>query len=334
MKRQSIVSPMAVGNGAYIIHSLLENHIPYYRVVPYHANWTFIPFMLPFTAGIKQAHLLHTVPDYAWFFHRNSIPLIISFQNYVLDRRILPYSNWFQKIHYATDLKIWTKLAIRKASMITAVSEFTARLVRKDMRLSVPIKTIYNGVDTDHFSPALHKRADSREISVFFSGNLTYRKGAQWLPEIAGLLKPNIKIYYTQGLRTRRALPDLTNLKSIGPVPFEDMPDRYRQMDILLMPTVREGFSLAVLEAMACGLPVVASNCSSLPEQIYEGRGGFLCPVGDVKAFADKINLLADSPKLRNEMGSYNRSKIEKHFTLDKMIAEYKNLFESLLHST
>ena len=57
------------------------------------------------------------------------------------------------------------------------------------------------------------------------------------------------------------------------------------------MPTVREGLSLAVLEAMACGLPVVASACSSLPEQIDNGMGGFLCPVGDVVAFAEKIKL-------------------------------------------
>jgi glycosyltransferase involved in cell wall biosynthesis len=329
-----VISPMGMGSGAYIIHRLLEDHITGYHVIPYHANWTFIPFMLPIIAKFRPTRLLHTAPDYAWFFNRHSIPLILSFHNYVLDSWMRPYSTWFQKIHYATDLKIWTKLATRKAKKITAVSEFTARLVRKDMRLFAPIKVIYNGIDKDHFSPALHKRANSKEIRAFFSGNLTLRKGAQWLPEIAGLLNPDIKIYYTKGLRTRRNLPDLTNLKSIGPVPFEDMPDRYRQMDILLMPTVREGFSVAVLEAMACGLPVVASHCSSLPEQIDEGKGGFLCPVGDVKAFAEKINLLADSPKLRDEMGSYNRSKVEKHFTLDKMIAEYKNLFESLLRST
>jgi glycosyltransferase involved in cell wall biosynthesis len=109
------------------------------------------------------------------------------------------------------------------------------------------------------------------------------------------------------------------------------MPDRYRQMDMLLMSTVREGLSLAVMEAMACGLPVVASNCSSLSEQIDDGRGGFLCPVGDVKAFAEKINLLAESPGLRKEMGQYNRTKIEKKFTLDRMVKEYQKIFSEVL---
>jgi len=75
----------------------------------------------------------------------------------------------------------------------------------------------------------------------------------------------------------------------------------------------------------------VASDCSSLPEQIDHGQGGFLCPIGDVDAFAEKINLLADSPALRSSMGEYNRTKIEKHFTLKRMINDYRNLFDEVL---
>jgi glycosyltransferase involved in cell wall biosynthesis len=322
---------MGRGNGAYIIHRLIEDKIPDYRVVSYHANWTFIPFMLPIVAKITQASLLHTVPSYAWFFSRKAIPMILSFQNYVLDSWMRPYSTWFQKIHYATDLKIWTKLAIRRAKKITAVSDFTAKLVKEDMQLSDPIKIIYNGVDTDYFTPSPHKKGTQQKIGVFFSGNLTRRKGAHWLPEIAKNLNQDIKIYYTQGLRTRNALPDLPNLKSIGPISFQDMPNRYRQMDILLMPTVREGLSLSVLEAMACGLPVVASSCSSLPEQIDDGKGGFLCPIGNAKEFAEKINLLAESPMLRREMGGYNRAKVERKFRLEQMVNEYQKLFSECL---
>jgi glycosyltransferase involved in cell wall biosynthesis len=76
-------------------------------------------------------------------------------------------------------------------------------------------------------------------------------------------------------------------------VSFEEMPHRYQEMDILLMPKVREGLSLTVLEAMACALPVIVSNCSSLPEQIDDVKGGFLCPVGDVNAFARKNQLIS-----------------------------------------
>jgi glycosyltransferase involved in cell wall biosynthesis len=178
------------------------------------------------------------------------------------------------------------------------------------------------------FTPAPNPRYQGSEVKVFFSGNLRIRKGAHWLPDIARKLNRNIHIFYTQGLRAKSSLPPAPNLDSIGTVPFEHMPDRYNQMDILLMPTVREGFGLSVAEAMACGLPVVASDCSSLPELIDHGKGGFLCPVGDVDSFAEKINLLAENSGLRKEMGEYNRAKIEKMFRLDQMVENYKMLFE------
>jgi glycosyltransferase involved in cell wall biosynthesis len=331
MKDQLILSPMARGSGAFVIHRLLERHLSNYSVVPYSSKWIFMPFMLPATASVNGASLLHTVADYARFFYRSPIPMIISFQNYVLDRWMRPYSSFLQRLHYITDLKLWTQLAINRAVKMTAVSRFTANLVKKDMKLSAQIDVIYNGVNTDHFTPHLHKIPNHKEVRVFFSGNLTRRKGAHWIPEIAGYLNKNINIYYTQGLRTRNTLPAMPNLKSIGSIQFKDMPNHYRQMDILLMPTVREGLSLSVMEAMACGIPIVASDCSSLPEQVDDGKGGFLCPVGDVKAFAEKINILADSPKIRNEMGEYNRFKVEQNFGLEKMINSYQNLFEKIL---
>jgi glycosyltransferase involved in cell wall biosynthesis len=324
---------MPYGNGAYIAHRLLATQIKEYRVVDFNPRWTFVPFLLPVVASLNGASLIHTTPDYAAFFYRKTIPTVITFQNYVLDREMRPYSTWYQKLHYASDLRFFTRLALKKRPTVTAVSQSTAELVKQDLGLgrSFPIRVIYNGVNTDHFIPDFIKKQNRSEIRVLFSGNLTLRKGAHWLPGMAKYLNKNITIYYTQGLRYRKMLPDLPNLQSVGAVPFEEMPHKYQQMDILLMPTVREGLSLAVLEAMACGLPVVASNCSSLPEQIEDGKGGFLCPVGDVKAFADKINLLAESGDIRREMGEYNRAKVEKLFTLEKMAAGYQKLFEEVL---
>jgi glycosyltransferase involved in cell wall biosynthesis len=322
---------MSKGNGAYIAHRLLDAQIQNYHVVSYNPRWTFLPFMLPVITSLSGANLIHTTPDHAVFFNRKSIPMVITFQNYVLDREMRPYSTWYQKVHYATDLKFLTLMALKKSHTVTAVSESTAQLVKQDLGLTEPIRVIYNGVDTNHFVPDLKNKFNSKEVRVFFSGNLTVRKGAHWLSLIAKKLKKNVAIFYTQGLRTRKIYKNSPSLHSIGPVSFEEMPHRYQQMDILLMPTVREGLSLAVLEAMACALPVVASNCSSLPEQIDDGQGGFLCPVGDVNSFAEKINLLAESPDLRRAMGEYNRSKVEKVFTLKRMVNEYQALFEEIL---
>ncbi len=331
MKKRHIVSPMAWGNGAYILHKMIEKHIPNYTVKGYNPYLTIIPFSLPWAAPVKGADLIHTTPDYAVFFHKSSQPMVLTFHNYVLDRWMQNHSSWIQRLYYTTTLKFLSRIAVKKSHALTAVSHYTARLVQEDLTTSEHIRVIYNGIDVDQFKPSDSSPYSRKEVRVFFSGNLTRRKGAHWLLPIARLLNKNVCMYYTQGLRTRRVLPSGTGLKSIGPLPFGEMPKRYRQMDILLMPTVREGFSLAVLEAMACGLPVVASNCSSLPEQIDDGKGGFLCPVGDVNAFAERINFLSNSPKLRFEMGEYNRAKVEKMFTLDRMVKEYQELFEKVL---
>ena len=331
MRKHEIWSPMAFGNGAYVVHRMLEDHIPGYRVAGYNPNWTLVPFILPAIVSTKGTDLIHTTPDYALFFYKKNNPMIISFQNYVLDHWMQSHSSPLQRLHYATDLRLWTQMAVRRANRITAVSHFTAQLVAQDLAVAAPIKVIYNGVDTELFFPAGQPAERNGQIRIFFSGNLTERKGAHWLPKIAENLDKNITIFYTQGLRDSRRLTSLDNLQTIGPVAHHEMPNRYRRMDMLLMPTVREGFSLAVLEAMACGLPVVASNCSSLPEQIDDGKGGFLCPVGDVKAFAAKINLLAESPILRKEMGQYNRAKIENEFTLERMIKGYQKIFSEVL---
>jgi glycosyltransferase involved in cell wall biosynthesis len=222
-------------------------------------------------------------------------------------------------------------MSLKKAAVVTAVSHYIARLAQEDLRMVLPIKVIYNGVDTKMFSPARYSMTHQNEVKVFFSGNLKVRKGSHWLPGIANKLNKNIRIFYTQGLRAQNILPLSPNIESIGSVSFEQMPDRYRQMDILLMPTVREGFGLSVAEAMACGLPVVVSDCSSLPELIDHGKGGYLCPVGNVDMFAEKINFLAENPDLRKQMGEYNRAKVEMMFSLDQMIENYKKLFEETL---
>jgi L-malate glycosyltransferase len=330
-KPRSIISPMGWGSGAYVVHKQLESRIPGYRVTSYHPYWTLFPFALRMAAQTSGAELIHTNPDYGIFFHNKHAPMVITFHGYTLDPWMRSYSTWAQNIHCATDLKLFTSMTVQKAKVITAVSHFLAGIVREDLHISKDIRVIYNGVDENIFTPAVKSHPRGKEINVFFSGNLKMRKGAHWLPGIAQRLDKNIRIFYTQGLRGKNSLPSLSNLQSIGSIPFHSMPDRYREMDILLMPTVREGFGLSVAEAMACGLPVVASNCSSLPELVDQGKGGFLCPVGDVDEFANKINILAENPDLRKEMGEYNRAKVEKMFRLDQMIDNYRQLFDEII---
>jgi glycosyltransferase involved in cell wall biosynthesis len=320
---------MATGNGAFVIHRELERAIEGYEVIPYNPWLTLFPPTL-WAFRSRSADLIHTTPDYATFFTQRDKPLVITFHNYVLDDFMQRYSSPLQRLHYHTDLYWFTRMAVNRADAITAVSHFTADLVKRDIAPHKPIFVIPNGIDTKRFQPPV-TRASHKIVQVLFSGNLSIRKGTQLLPLIANRVSPNVKIVVASGLRSGSGLEHVSNIDTIGRIPYPQMPKLYQDVDILLMPTVREGMSLAVLEAMASGLPVVATDCSSMPELITHGKGGFLCRLGDADDFARHVNTLASDPELRREMGEYNRARVETRHQLHTMTGQYFRLFRQLL---
>ncbi len=327
MSNPRIISPVPSGCGAYALHKQLEKSLGSYQVTPYNPWLTLFPPALMFSGRRIDADIIHTTPDYAPFLFRYKKPLIVTIHHTMLDSFIQNYSSPLQRLHYKTDLRWFSQWSMDHASVITAVSQFSANLANESLNIRKEIRVINNGIDENYFTPAFGRRK-RKGIQVLFTGNLTRRKGAQWLYPIAERLNDGIEILYTQGLRTAKTqLPEHPRLKCLGNISYQSLPDLYRQADIFLFPSVREGFGLAVAEAMACGLPAVVTNGSALPELIHHGKGGYLCPVGDVDAFAEKINQLSDSLTLRQTMGDYNRNLIEQSFTLEKMIAGYRDLF-------
>lgn len=326
-----VVSPLATGNGAFVVHKNLETAIRDYKVYSYSPYRTLFPLSLFPLARSSKPKLIHTTPDYALFHKKRGVPLVLTFHNYVLDKYMRTYSSYLQNLHYQTDLKWMTKVAVNLAEEITAVSKFTANLAKSELGIFKEIKVIYNGVDELIFKPSKRVLKNKAPVKVLFSGNPTARKGAHWLIPILERLNSNVEIIYTAGLRNFKGLPKHPRLVNLGKVPYKNMPELYQSMDMLIFPTVREGFGLAAAEAMACGLPVVATNCSSLPELIDDGKGGFLCELGDVDDFAFKINLLAENEILRKEMGDYNRVKVEEIFTLSRMVSGYEELFDRII---
>jgi glycosyltransferase involved in cell wall biosynthesis len=324
-----IISPIASGNGAYIVHQQLANHIKNYKVIPYSPKLSLFPFAYYPIGRKESANLIHCTPDSAIFHLRHNIPMVVTLHGYAIDKALHPYSSLVQKIHGRTDLRWLHQLAVKYADVLTTVSQYTANLAKQDLSITKPIKVIYNGVNEQLFFPK--KRNVDKEIRVLFSGNLTRRKGAHLLLPIIERLDKKIVIYYTSGLREQLKLVDHPRLRALGNIPHEKMPELYQSMDILLFPTVREGFGLAAVEAMACGLPVVATNSSALPEIVTHEKGGVLCSSGDVEVFANAIQTLASNSFLRKQMADFNRSEVEQRFTLSRMVAEYNALFEQLI---
>ncbi len=325
--RLAVLSPMPTGSGSIVVHRMLERYLPGYRVEPYSPWWTLFPPSLAWFSRQNSA-LIHTGVDYGAFLGRPSRPLVVTFHNYVLDRFMRQFSSRLQWLHYRSDLRFFTKLSLRHADAVTAVSEATACLVREDLGYKGEIIVIPNGIDISMFSPGAAPSGSN--FTALFSGNFTRRKGAHLLPEIAARLEKDQTIVCVGAQDDAQSTVRDPHIRFKKRVSHERMPGFYASCDAMLMPTAREGMSLAVLEGMACGLPVVATDCPSMREVIEDGKGGFLCPSGDVAAFAERLQQLAREPRLRAEMGAYNRRRILARHDSLSMVERYLQLFRSL----
>jgi len=323
----AVASILSRGSGAYVIHMLLASRIANYRCHAYDPRLEYCPpLMLAWRR--HAAPIVHVPADYGSMVTPRRSRLVATFHNYYLDPGFARSGTLVQRLHYRTDLRWFTRRSIARADLVTAVSQFIADLVREDLGYRGEIRVLPNGIDVTRFQP----RPEPHEgLRVLFCGNLSRRKGANLLPGIAAGLAPGIELWVASGLREGQAALALpSNVRLVGRVPFADMPELYNRADILVMPTLREGFGLAVAEAMACGLPVVATRCSAIPELLVHGEGGYLVTPGQVDEFVERLNLLAADPALRARMGAFNRARIVADFREDSMVSGYQALFAEL----
>jgi glycosyltransferase involved in cell wall biosynthesis len=111
--------------------------------------------------------------------------------------------------------------------------------------------------------------------------------------------------------------------RDLGPI--------FRSWDIFAMPSLEEGFGMAGLEAMAQGLPVVATSVGGLPEIVKDGQTGYLVPPSDVMALAGRLRLLIPDSEHRRAMGAAGRERARNHFSVDRMVAEIAAIYDSLV---
>ena len=111
----------------------------------------------------------------------------------------------------------------------------------------------------------------------------------------------------------------------------DDLPVIYSALDILAFPTLKEAFGRAAVEAMACGVPVVASAVGGVPEIVEDGRTGFLVTPRNYEKIADALLKLMKNTKMSREMGKNGMSKVKKKFDISKNIRLLENIYNSLL---
>jgi glycosyltransferase involved in cell wall biosynthesis len=115
------------------------------------------------------------------------------------------------------------------------------------------------------------------------------------------------------------------------PGPFDDVEDFLRAADVFVLPSLEEGMSLALLEAMAMGLPVVASSIAANSAIVEDGVTGRLAPVRDSERLAEIIMELFANRDLADRLGQSARAHVSGLYSLDRMITDHLELFQRLL---
>jgi glycosyltransferase involved in cell wall biosynthesis len=277
--------------------------------------------------------LVHTHAEYGRLFRQKSKPLVVTLHHSSVDREYLDSLPLPTRLHHRFLLRSYVSVAMDLADKLVAVSIYTRSSYRQLFDKDFEIEVIHNGIDPARFRPVeVEPPLPADQVVIFFSGNHTFRKGFDLLAPVMKRLGDNFFLRYTTGLRqSGGTVLDGSNMQCLGYLSEEQLLDEINKADIVFQPSRREGFGLSILEAMACGKPVVSTNCSAIPELIDHGKGGYLCEVDSVEQMVTAIRNLAQSAELRRQMGAYNRQVVLRRFTLDQMASQYFKLYRSLI---
>ncbi|MDZ4385044.1 MAG: glycosyltransferase family 4 protein [Candidatus Moranbacteria bacterium] len=228
----------------------------------------------------------------------------------------------------------WERLAGLFATRIICVSDFDRKSALKN-KISPARKlcVIHNGIEIPAGNLARVERA-GRKIIIGTIANFYYNKGLEFLVQAAAELNkkfPNLEFRVAGDGGERRNIEDaikkqrLQNFKLLG---FqEEQYDFLRQLDIFVLPSLKEGLPYALLEALSLGVPAVASKVGGIPEIISDGENGFLVEPKNSKMLAEKINLLLGDERLKAEFSRSGREKIQAEFSLGRMLARTQEAY-------
>lgn len=234
-----------------------------------------------------------------------------------------------------------TRMLRHRAGRIVAVSPAIAGTLRAE---GVPLErlaTIPNGIDVGRFDLPHQSWPDvpSGAPVVGIVGRLIREKGPYCLLEAARRVLaqvPEARFVFVGDGPERGMLQQAAERDGLAPhILFAgvrtDMPAVYAALDVFVQPSFSEGMPLTVLEAMAAGLPIVATSVGAVPELLDSGSCGLLCPPEDAGALADALMRILRNPDDARRLGANARTRLHQHYSAEAMARRYLDVYQALL---
>lgn len=245
--------------------------------------------------------------------------------------------------------RIYDRLLLGKGTDAVIVVSEAIRKEAQRLKL-IPdhrLHAIQNGIRTDRFDvPADQARAvrdglgiTPDQIMVVNVARLAPFKAIHILIQAAAILAPdhpNLRVVIVGDGQLRGEMEDLVKRRGVGDVVRfagvrRDIPQVLAAADIFALSSNCEGLPIAVLEAMAAGLPIVSTAVDGIPEVVLDGQVGLLCPPQDARALADQLRTVIENPELRHKMGEAARVRVNTVFSAQRMAAKTARLYFTLL---
>lgn len=310
------------------------------KILRFPKFWSYLRFPFEFNKKNNYDILFVAKEQIPPFIRPKTV--IVCYDLYFKNSRLISFNG---KIHF------WLAVnyALKKADKIITISESTKRAIVKDAGINQDkIVVIPLGYDKDIYKPCTdvalmnsikEKYGINKDYFINTSSLLWYRKNidgiikAFHICKTRGLIKHQLIITGKRG----EAYENIINLiKSLnlekdiiltGCVPIEDLPVLLSGAVALIFPSFHEGFGLPIVEAMACGCPVITSNTAAMPE--VAGDAGILVNPYSVEEIAQSIEVILSNIKLRNKMRDMGFKRVER-FSWEKTAMDTLNVFKNV----
>lgn len=231
----------------------------------------------------------------------------------------------------------WRALASLTTHIFTVSTASKAFLAQKMGLHAGRIHIIPNGVDTEHFSPSQHPSTATRLVIGTVGSLNPIKNQALLIRAFASLIDSGIDAELRLAgsgplkqelLALAESLSVADRLRFSGHV--QNVPEFLRDLNIFTLSSDSEAHPNALLEAMACGLPCLATDVGGVKQVLDSGACGLLAEPGNVAQFADALKKLAANPTLREKLGRSARNRVCTHYSLTGMIKSYDDLYHRL----
>lgn len=239
-----------------------------------------------------------------------------------------------------------TRFGISHSDGVTAVSKYLQRETCQVFEIcsdNDEIAVIPNFIDPDYYQRGTHdslrqKLSPNGEKLIVHISNFRPVKRITDCIRIFAALQGKVKAHLVmvgdgperaQGEWLARQMGINKNVTFVGKQP--GIVDYLSIADLFLLPSETESFGLSALEAMACEVPVIASNVGGLPEVVVDGETGYLAEVGDIEGMAKYAAKILSSDNLQRKMGAFGRQMAIENFSVDKIVPLYINFYEKML---